>query len=649
MKKSKRILALSLAVAMLPTMSFAKEFNDVSRTGTYKWAYTAIDDLSDKGIINGFGDGNYKPEKSVSFQETMVLLKGIMNPSSSEVESALSTYKKEITEAGVDVWAQDAIAVALDRGVISISQLRSAKDNGFVGKNVTSNPAREDIAVFYAKALSLTKSSDTSNLMHKDLSNLSAEKKQYLSALVKAGIFSSSGSNGMFNGSKPIRRAEMAVITKAAYDYGKKIEVAAAKGKIILVGENNGKAAIIIDTGSNKQMSFTFDKSVKVSSNGVKVDYSKLKAGQEAEIKYQKGVGFEGAGHAIEISVKDIVSTQYIGYVKNTSYNGFTVKYTENSATFDLRASDNISTNKEATFTMATNSKVSILGISSSLSYVKADDLVEFSLDPQGYVTDVIVTPKSGTVNGKIKEIGSVDSTRLLREITVTLKDGKDYKFYVRLDNYLKNSIIDSAKVGDELNTYSNYRFIGNKNNSIGTTGAVFAKVRRINTDSYSSRVTGVDLDEYGTGRTGSYTIDSNTRVYLDNGSSYNYTNSDLYKYLKYGSYVEAELNGSYVTKLTVYDNNSYTSFYKVSARPDSALNNYNSKTFRIYNADKIVGYYNNLNNTRNTFDISSSYNFRFDNNISYDFLIKVDRNGYITPIMYLQPTNYLNNGFVLR
>ena len=34
MKKSKRFLALSLAVAMLPTYSFAKQFSDVAPTGT---------------------------------------------------------------------------------------------------------------------------------------------------------------------------------------------------------------------------------------------------------------------------------------------------------------------------------------------------------------------------------------------------------------------------------------------------------------------------------------------------------------------------------------------------------------------------------------------------------------------------------------
>ncbi len=632
MKKTNKILALSLAVAMLPTFSFAKQFSDVASTGTYKWAYSAIDELSNKNIIAGFNDGTYKPENLVSLPQTMSLLKGIINPSDDEVTKARNTYGKDLLNLGLDTWAIDAAAVCLQNNVISMGQLQSAKQNDQIGPGSKVYPARADIAVFYAKALGLSRNSDISNLKHKDISNLPIERKEYLSALVKAGIFSSTGSNGNFNGNKGIRRAEMAIITKAAYDYKAKIQVVTAKGEVILASSTNGLNRFIIKDGKDTY-SFEYNNGTKFTINGTVVDSSKLKEGQFVEVKYQKGVGEGVNGTATEITIKDVV-TQYIGYVSSIYSNQVKVKYTDNSSAIDLKASDNISTSKEATFTLATNPEISILGITSPLSYVKEGDMVEFNLDPQGYLTKMVVTPKNGQISGVLKEIGTVDASKLLREITVTLKDSKDYKFYVRLDSNLKNSEIDNLKVGNTINTYTNYRFIGDKRNIVGNNVA-FGTVSDFRYDNQNN-LDRIYLSEYGTRNGGYYTLAQNATITVDNR---NYSVSQFKSQNFYNlerSYALVETNGSYATRITFYNNSSNEGIYDVYASYDRQLQNTsNSVDFKIYSSTKLSGKDFDLKNRTFTVTGLNSQNYSIFNNNRFVVIVDSLR---IKPIMFLNP-----------
>ena len=632
MKKTNKILALSLAVAMLPTFSFAKQFSDVASTGTYKWAYSAIDELSNKNIIAGFNDGTYKPENLVSLPQTMSLLKGIINPSDDEVTKARNTYGKDLLNLGLDTWAIDAAAVCLQNNVISMGQLQSAKNNDQIGPGSKVYPARADIAVFYAKALGLSRNSDISNLKHKDISNLPIERKEYLSALVKAGIFSSTGSNGNFNGHKGIRRAEMAIITKAAYDYKAKIQVATAKGEVILASSTNGLNRFIIKDGKDTY-SFEYNNGTKFTINGTVADATKLKEGQLVEVKYQKGVGEGVNGTATEITIKDVV-TQYIGYVTRHYSNQVKVKYTDNSSAIDLKASDNISTSKEATFTLATNPEISILGITSSLSYVKEGDMVEFNLDPQGYLTKMVVTPKNGQISGVLKEIGTVDASKLLREITITLKDNKDYKFYVRLDSNLKNSTIDNLKVGNTINTYTNYRFIGDKRNIVGNNVA-FGTVSDFRYDNQNN-LDRIYLSEYGTRNGGYYTLAQNATITVDNRnySISQFRNQNFYNLER--SYALVETNGSYATRITFYNNNSNEGIYDVYASYERQLQNTsNSVDFKIYSSTRLSGRDFDLKNKTFTVTGLNSQNYSIFNNNRFVVLVDAYQ---IKPIMILNP-----------
>lgn len=73
MKKFKVIifLVLIISVCSIAYINYAKEFSDLPQT---HWAYKYISELSDRGVINGYEDGSYKPSGTITRAEFLKLI-----------------------------------------------------------------------------------------------------------------------------------------------------------------------------------------------------------------------------------------------------------------------------------------------------------------------------------------------------------------------------------------------------------------------------------------------------------------------------------------------------------------------------------------------------------------------------------------------
>ncbi|MET3617339.1 hypothetical protein ABID14_000968 [Peptoniphilus olsenii] len=209
----KKILTFNLALTLmiLPTNIFAKEFKDVKPHGRVSWAYKYIDELSNKKILNGYEDGKFKPNNAVSFLETMQIIKTTLNPSDAYLKEAINKNLEFLNANSVPEWARGAVAFNIEHKTITAKTLEQAKKGGFIDSKVY--PSRNSIAVYFARALKFSKNADASNLNYKDKNKIAPLTFSYLPELVNANIFTSTGSEGYFNGNKAIRRSEMAVIT----------------------------------------------------------------------------------------------------------------------------------------------------------------------------------------------------------------------------------------------------------------------------------------------------------------------------------------------------------------------------------------------------------------------------------------------------
>ncbi len=112
MKLFKKIAAFTLVIAMLCSMSvFALEFPDVSKDDKNQ---QAIDVLSSLGIIKGYDDGQFKPEKTVTRAEITSLIVRMLGMSSINTSVVDSPY----TDVPGNHWAVSDIKTANSMGII---------------------------------------------------------------------------------------------------------------------------------------------------------------------------------------------------------------------------------------------------------------------------------------------------------------------------------------------------------------------------------------------------------------------------------------------------------------------------------------------------------------------------------------------------
>lgn len=177
------------AILIAPTNILAKTFSDVNNND---WFYSVVNELSDKGIISGYEDNTFKPQKAVSYSEFLTLL----NNSIGEKQSP--DYKNS------EEWYKPTFDYLKNKGVIA----NIANPNA----EITRNEMAKYLSLGLEK-LKNQKIDTTTPTSIKDFNAIPNEYKDYVASVVNAGLIKGD-ENQNFNGSKSLTRAETAVIIK---------------------------------------------------------------------------------------------------------------------------------------------------------------------------------------------------------------------------------------------------------------------------------------------------------------------------------------------------------------------------------------------------------------------------------------------------
>ena len=201
MRMTKKIVSIAL-IATLVFSSFtvfaqsnSGEFSDVPSTS---WANEDIKFMTELGIIDGYDDGTFLPNNSVSraeFSKMMVLTLGL------STEAPSTPFF-----ADVDATAWFCPYVESARGYLTGFRLNN-KD--YFRPN--DKAVREDMAV--AIVLGLGLSADTNEAIldeYSDKGSISSNLRPYVARAISEGIMI--GSNGSFNAQEPLTRAEAATL-----------------------------------------------------------------------------------------------------------------------------------------------------------------------------------------------------------------------------------------------------------------------------------------------------------------------------------------------------------------------------------------------------------------------------------------------------
>ena len=164
-------------------------FTDLSG---FDWAKDAINNLYDKGIVNGVSKSAYNPSGDVKREEFVKMIDTLYS-----AESTTSTF----TDVNQSEWYASYINKAVTAGII-----KGMNENTFgLGQGVT----REDMAVMIVRALKL-ETNITGETFSDDL-NIASYAKEAVYTLRSKGIISRTG-NGNYEPKRIMTRAEAAVL-----------------------------------------------------------------------------------------------------------------------------------------------------------------------------------------------------------------------------------------------------------------------------------------------------------------------------------------------------------------------------------------------------------------------------------------------------
>ncbi len=239
------ILVITLQITDLKADAKNK-FKDV-QAGSYY--YEPVLNLSDRGIINGFGDGTFKPNQPVTREHAAVMLvKSLQFPTSNIKDphfldiSTKHPYYKEI-------------AALVDAGIF-----KGYEDKTFRPKEPLT---RGQMATILTRAYHFSvEDSSTEKLPFTDVSN-NASYKKAVELLYRLKI-----TNGVtpttFGPSNPVTRAQLATFIYKSESVALWVEVAAGNGEFNYADGNAGKAAFRVPTN----LAILPDNSIVISDQG---------------------------------------------------------------------------------------------------------------------------------------------------------------------------------------------------------------------------------------------------------------------------------------------------------------------------------------------------------------------------------------------
>lgn len=192
----------SMSVTAPPEESAEKTNSTFSDMAQAQWAEEAVNTLSEKGIVNGVGNGRFEPMRSVTREEFLKMLLSSLN-------IAQLTTSAEFSDVDNDKWYSGWIAAGAESGIIT-----GRADNTFgVGESIS----REDCAVMIFRALKLEKA--TGAVDFTDADSVSEYAKDAVSSMKKHGIIKGM-EDGAFYPNKTCSRAEAAVMLMRVLERG---------------------------------------------------------------------------------------------------------------------------------------------------------------------------------------------------------------------------------------------------------------------------------------------------------------------------------------------------------------------------------------------------------------------------------------------
>lgn len=525
---NKRFLSGVLSAALITTSVLsvsAATFPDVENDATVEWAKPYIQEMSDVGYINGYEDGTFRPNNTISKTEALLLLSRMVGVNKSEYSdsaaNALSEYESKLSKFTTSYPKE--ICFLLYTGVLFENEL----DSYISTANKNMPLKRYEAAVLLTKLLgaeSEVKNNSFVSSSYADTVEIPAEARAYVEYVKEKKIMEGMGNTAagqpIFSPNTNVTRAQMAKMLCCLIDV---LDLSTETGTVVGVDTFNDK---ITATINGLDVVNAVSEATKLKIGGKDATLSDFKANMNIKITHLNGMVTLIEEYTPAEEVKDAVIKGLISQVKET----------ENAQTIVIV--DTNDNTKKTTYTLTADAKVRINGAIDSFGKLKAGNYVALTLE-NGLVSNVEVISKESTAYGVLEALDiSGDYTILkLKDKAGNLNSYEVSADGVQVSRNERGSNLGALMIGDSIAV----RMVYGKVTRISATSSNQVLSGKLSYLTYTANgaTLGIDIS----GETKEYPVNKSAEILVDSaeGSIYD---------LRPGTDIKIQLQSSEVVKI---------------------------------------------------------------------------------------------------
>lgn len=275
--------ALLLVATMLPSM--AATFPDVTED-SFGWALEAVEEMVEDGIIKGYTDNTFKPERTVTKMESLVLSARILGYTAEEMApfaEFAGEYYADVLES-YDIVYKDEVAFLLYKDIISEKELAYY----IGGDNANQGMKRYEVAKLLTRVMGGEKEIDpgATTSEYDDSADIPADAKPYVRFVTDAGIM-----NGMGDGTfAPLGEVNRAQIATLLYRVRGLLKETYKVGTLKAVDTNLESFIIADSDGEEEKFVIPYEIDLLIKQDGYREDFENLSLGADIIVTERGGI-----------------------------------------------------------------------------------------------------------------------------------------------------------------------------------------------------------------------------------------------------------------------------------------------------------------------------------------------------------------------
>jgi len=383
------IVTLCLILSVMAIPSFAEmPFPDVL-SPDHDWAAEQIEEMTELGIIKGYTDGTFQPDKSISKIEAVILFSRVAGYSDADysaiVDLAYEKYQDTLEEINIDSYNsfKKEIAFLVYKGIVDEADIVKYLNNG----NYLEDFPRKDAAFFIANFMDAEiKKTYADKLDFEDKETITDADAGYIAYVVDNGYMNGvmkDDGTVVFDAAGPLSRAQVCVLLHRIME---KLDMDIESGIVTSVDSESGVIGLTLANGADKKYAIPSDAKVMIDGNESSAS-AILENSEIVIVRHGKDI------HTVE-TISPEVSKTVSGTIESVSSKD---SYTKITVTLD-------GSEELATYYAAENYKVTTNGVSDRISSVKTNDYVMINLLGSKFVSIDRITAES-TVQGTVAAI----------------------------------------------------------------------------------------------------------------------------------------------------------------------------------------------------------------------------------------------------